>query len=316
MSNKKTLKPSLKPAKPSNKKGLFVPKHPSIPTFETEKLPDWVALVLYDLVIDPQQVPIVHVTPLPEMLASLGFVCNNLQNELEDDDLEDLYSIYVSKGQERASLEKYLQTYTANLLPVQHYKTFEKSLAATIKTLTVAEQIKGRKFGLDGITLPATDVRFYSDLVYLCHNNLIELILPTYLLVDKTGKIADVVVRLKVSAKSLASRVLPPPPDALYNDLQLFLDEKLLEYHGNKSPRMQTERPMCKILEYMMNHPTPLSLKKVRTKFGIVTTKSDPEARTKIDNFIFRVNLRLRKVKFPQELGMTAKKICWKSASI
>lgn len=316
MSKRKILKPSLKTAKLSNKKGLFVPKNPPQPTFETAKLPDWIALVLCDLVNDPKHVPVLHVNPLPQLPAALGFVCNNLQDVLEDDDLKEQYSVYVYQGKERSLLDEYLQAYAANRLPTQHYKTFEKSLAATIKILTTAEQTKGRKFGLDGITLPASDVRFYSDLVYLCDKNLIELILPALWVVNKTGKIADVTVRLKVSAKSLASRVLPPPPDALYDDLQLFLDEKLLEYHGNKSPRMQTERPMCKILEYMMKHPQPVSLRTIRNKFGIVTTKNDPEARDKIDNFIFRVNLRLWRVKFPQQLGITAKKICWKFSSI
>ena len=125
-----------------------------------------------------------------------------------------------------------------------------------------------------------------------------------------------VVVELKVSARSMASRVLPPPPDALYDGLKLFLDEKKLVYRGNVSQRLQSERPMCKILDYMMRHPTPLSLKRAQKQFGIATTKNDPEARGKIDNFLYRANSRLHKVKFPQRLCITAKKICWKNVDI
>lgn len=294
---------------------MFVPKNPPLPTLETAKLPDWVALVLYELVNTPT-IPVVQINSLPELETSLGFVCSSLQDGLEDDSKKDQYTIHVRGGQERALLDGYLQTYADDRLPVQYYKTFERSMTATIRILTAAEKTKGRKFGLDGVTQPAADVRFYTDLVYLWNKKLLELELPKHLLVTDGGRVPDITVELNVSAKSLASRVLPPPPDALYDDLKLFLDEKLLEYHGNKEFRMQTERPMCKILEYMMKHPAPLSLKKARTKFGIVTTKNDLEARGKIDNFLYRINVRLRRLKFPQELGITAREICWKRADI
>lgn len=308
---------SLKTAKPSNKKGLFVPLLPSPVTFEQEAVPDWMALVLYDLVSSEFTYPIVHIKSFPKINRSLGLVYVDLESATEDPAAHDEYLIYPkTDGTEKKLLEDYLQTYESDKLPARQYKIFEKSMRDTIDVLCKGEERKGKKMDLDHILAPTTDVRFYSSLVYLWKRDLLDIDLPCCFQVRSNGTVANIEINLKVSARAMASRVLPPPPDAVYNGLKLFLDEKKLVYQGNVSQRLQSERPMCKILAYMMQHSSPVSLKKVRTKFSIVTTKNDPEARGKIDNFIYRANLRLHKVKFPQRLCITAKKICWKDVDI
>lgn len=242
---------------------------------------------------------------------------DDLASALEDSSLANQYVVYSNElGKEQKLLEDYLQMYEAGKLPVKQYKTFEKSMRATRDVLCTGEKLKGKAMGLDYIPAPDSDVRFYSSLVYLWRRNLLNIVLPDILQVGADGTVADVVIELKVSARAMASRVLPPPPDASYDGLELFLDEKKLVYQSNVSHRLQSERPMCKILTYMMQHPAPVSLKQVRTKFAIATTKNDPAARGKIDNFIYRANLRLHKVKFPQKLCITEKKIHWKDDDI
>ena len=313
MSNKKTLRNFSQPAKPSNKKGQLVRMSPAPLPFKTAQLPDWVALVLFDLVSSPKTSPVVYIKSFPKLSCSLGLSYDELESALADSSLADQYIVYSNElGKEQKLLEDYLQKYEAGKLPVQQYKTFEKSMRATIDVLCTGEKIKGKAMGLDYIPAPASDVRFYSSLVYLWRQKLLNIVLPSILQVGEVGTVADVEIKLKVSAQSMASRVLPPPPDASYDGLELFLDEKKLIYQGNTSHRLQSERPMCKILKYMMQHPAPVSLKQMRTKFAITTTKNDPAARGKIDNFIYRANLRLHKVKFPQRLCITEKKICWK----
>lgn len=307
---------SLTTAKPPAKKGLFIPLTPPPVTFAKEAVPDWMALVLYELV-SSRSYPVVHIDSFPRIKRSLGLSYDDLDIATGGPSLTDGYVIYPNEfGNEQKLLDNYLQTYADDNLPAQQYKTFEKSMRATIHVLCVGEKSKGKKMNLDYIPAPPADVRFYSSLVYLHSKNLLDIILPDCLQVETNGRVSSVVITLKVSARSMASRVLPPPPDALYDGLELFLDEKKLVYQNNVSPGLQSERPMCKILAYMMQHPSPVALKKLRTQFSIATTKNDPEARGKIDNFIYRVNLRLYKVKFPQKLCITAKKICWKDVDI
>lgn len=317
MSKKKTLKHSLTTARLSNKAGLFVPLTPPPVTFQQAAVPDWMALVLCHLVLSSNSYPTVRIKPFPKINQALGLCYDELEFALEDPSAVDEYTIYPKVSvNEQKLLDDYLQTYAADKLPVGQYKIFEKSMRATIDILCEGEKSKGKKMSLDYVSAPTSDVRFYSSLVYLWRQGLLNIEIPNLLQVQGNGTVVNVVVELKVSARSMASRVLPPPPDALYDGLKLFLDEKKLVYRGNVSQRLQSERPMCKILDYMMRHPTPLSLKRAQKQFGIATTKNDPEARGKIDNFLYRANSRLHKVKFPQRLCITAKKICWKNVDI
>ena len=311
MSNKKTSKNSLKTVKPSNKKSLFVPKNPPLPTLETAKLPDWVALVLYELVNTPT-IPVVQINSLPKLEASLGFACSSLQDELEDYSKKDQYTIHIRGGQERALLDEYVRTYIDDRLPTQHYKTFEKSLAATIQFLKDAEQNKGYQFGLDGLDKPPADVRFYSDLVYLQQKGMIELENPPILRIDSGGYVAEVKVKLKVPAEDIATQLLPPEPDCQYLGLHCFVNQKKFVYNGKEYTVRSMESKWVKLLRHMMGHKTRFPWTKAVAILEIKKKFDDANGKKALENIIYNsVNGHLNKWNFPQELGFTAKHIVW-----
>ena len=293
---------------------MFVPKNPPLPTLGTAKLPDWVALVLYELV-NTSTIPVVQTNSLPELEVSLGFVCSSLQDGLEDGSKKDQYTIHVRGGQERTLLDEYLKAYTNNCLPVQNYKTFTKSLAATIQFLKDAEENKGNIFSLDGLPKPSDDVRFYSDLVYLQQKGIIELENPDILHIDSVGYVAGIKVTLKVPTEDLEAKLLPPEPDCQYLGLQCFVNQKKFVCNGTEYAVRNMEFKWARLLRYMMEHKTRFPWTKAVGMLKIKKKSNDANGKKALENIIYySVNRNLNKWDFSQELGLTAKNIVWRDA--
>ena len=220
--------------------------------------------------------------------------------------------ISVSGGYEADWLKLYLQAYEDNRLPVEHYKTFEKSLQTTIDFLKNAEQNKGYQFGLDGLNRPLADSRFYSDLVYLQQKGMIELTSPEFLCVDSSGYIKDVKVLLKMPAEDIAQALLPPVPDCQYMNLQYFENQRKFVYQGRECLVRDTGKKWVKLLVLMMKHKTRSPWTKMVKDVGIKKQASD-NGKAALESVIREsVNEHLRKLGFPKELGFSDKHVMWK----
>jgi len=74
-------------------------------------------------------------------------------------------------------LDRYLDAYKHDQLPVEHYKSFAKSIKGTLAFLKAMDEDKGRHFTVNKELpcYPAKDVRLFVDLVYLEQQGYIEL---------------------------------------------------------------------------------------------------------------------------------------------
>ncbi|WP_458401450.1 hypothetical protein [Candidatus Avelusimicrobium sp.] len=287
---------------------MYPIQKPTPRLFETVPLPQWFVLLLWELVHDPESMPGVQIEHMPpELKESHGVSINEMGKGPER-----VCYVRISGNYEADWLKLYLQAYTENRLPVQHYKTFEKSIRATIDFLKAAEQSKGHQFGLDGLNRPLADLRFYSDLVYLQQKGMIELESPDVLCVDSSGYIKDIKVILKIPAEDIAQALLPPVPDCQYRNLQYFENQRKFVYRGMEYIVQDTGKKWVKLLVLMMKHKTRYPWTQVVKDVGIQKQASD-NGKGALENVIHKsVNEHLHKWGFSQELGLSRKHVVWK----
>lgn len=314
MSKKKTLKPSLTTVKPSNNKGLFIPLVPQFLTFETAKLPDWIALVLFDLVQYPRRVPSLCLPVLPEDLNNMPvFHVYYATDVLEEDAPENVCFIYVDEGEEQNLLDLYLQAYREDSLPVQHYKTFEKSLRATLDFLQQAENDKGSKFGLDGLPPHPKDVRFYSDLVYLHQRGMLELKTPDLFMISSPCCVPEVEVQLKMSVSEMEEALLPHEPDCQYRKLQFFAASGKFVYGAKEYKVHNMNSKWVQLLLHMMQHKVRFPWSQAVKMLKIQKKAKDSDGKKALESILREsANTHLRQLGFPQQLGLTEKNVVWK----
>lgn len=209
------------------------------------------------------------------------------------------------------SLTRYLEAYRYDKVPIEHYKTFEKSMAKTIEFLEAMEEEKGRRFTIDRTLscYPLRDVRLFTDLVYLQQKGLIDLPELDNLMI-KDDYVDKLEVNLLVSTANMSTALTVSRPDAEYLGLQFYYNDKKLIYKGNIISGIRVESKACKLLEEMMKE-TSLSLYEARNVTNVESNIRDKTGRNRIENIITTANKHLKKLKFTHKLGFADSEIIW-----
>lgn len=233
--------------------------------------------------------------------------------------LEDLLStghpipLEVQKQEAQKLLDAYLNHYEKDeLVPLDDYKTFRKSLECTISFLEQMEESKGRQFLIhkQSPNYPDSDVRLYTDLIYLQQKGFLQFPeLENITAIDQ--EVDKLFVKLLVAAEDIASALIPVEPDAVYRDLQFFGDEGQLVYHTH-SDKIDATKISMRLLLRMMQEKGPWPLKELIREFKVKTTIKAPKGENSVQGYISTIEKHLERVHFPYRLGIKNQKIVWK----
>ena len=223
----------------------------------------------------------------------------------------------IEKQQQEAQklLDRYLDAYKHDRIPVEHYKTFAKSIKSSIAFLKAMDEEKGRRFTVDRELpcYPPKDVRLFTDLVYLQQEGYIELPQVEHFMI-RDEYVDSLEVKMLTDAGSMEAVFVAPTPDAEHLGLQLYIDEKELVYQNETVSNLRVTTKACKLLEHMMLNKVPFPLEDACKLVDIEKNVNDKTGRTRMENVVNTVNTHLRDVKFTHELGFASNAIVWKKA--
>lgn len=244
---------------------------------------------------------------------------NPATSEVKFIELKDLLSVSSKiplseqKKEAQKILDSYLNHYEKDeLIQLDDYKTFAKSLANTISFLEQMENSKGRQFLIhqQSPNYPAPDVRLYTDLIYLQQKGFVEFPeMENITAIDE--EIDKLFVKLLVPAADITSALIPVEPDATYHELQFFGDEGKLVYHTAASKIDATKKSMQLLLR-MMQEKNPWPLKEAVRILKVKTTKKNIDGANDVQGYINTIDKHLTKINFPHELHIKNGKIVWK----